>query len=153
MKVGISADHAGYRLKSLLISSLTEVSFCDFGTHTEAKVDYPDYASKLALAVSRRDLVCGIALCATGIGMAIVANKFPAVRAALCWSAATCELAKTHNDANIICLGAQHVADTDAVLWARTWLAAKFSDASRHAQRLQKITALEKVLGISTTAL
>ena len=153
MKVGITADHAGYQLKSLLISSLQDVSFCDFGAHADVSVDYPDYAAKLALAVSQRKLACGVALCATGIGMAIVANKFPAVRAAVCWNATTCEVARTHNDANILCLGAQHVDHRQAVIWVRAWLDVKFTDAGRHARRLQKIATLETVLGASTAAL
>ena len=153
MKVGIAADHAGYQLKSLLLNSLPEVSFHDFGVHSDVRTDYPDQASKLALAVSQKQLAYGIALCATGIGMAIVANKFPAVRAAVCWSTATCKLAKTHNNANIICLGAQHIDQQDAVRWVREWLNAEFDDTSRHAQRLQKIATLETVLGSSTAEL
>ena len=153
MKVGIAADHAGYQLKSLLISSLSDVSFCDFGTHADVSVDYPDYAAKLALAISQRELVYGIALCATGIGMAIVANKFPAVRAAVCWNASTCEAARIHNDANILCLGAKHIKHSQALRWVQVWLEAKFSDTGRHARRLQKITTLETVLGVSTAAL
>lgn len=153
MKIGIAADHAGYQLKSLLKGSLNDVSFCDFGTHASASVDYPDYAAKLALAISQRELVYGIALCATGIGMAIVANKFPAVRAAVCWDAATCEAARTHNNANILCLGAKHVEHSQALRWVQIWLDTKFSDTGRHARRLQKITTLETVLGASTAAL
>ena len=153
MKGGIAADHAGYQLKSLLINSLPEASFHDFGVHSDARADYPDYASKLALAVSQRQVDYGIALCSTGIGMAIVANKFPAVRAAVCWSAATCKLAKEHNNANIICLGAQHVEHQDAVRWVQEWLNTEFVDKSRHAQRLQKITTLETVLGANTAGL
>ncbi|MDE3268731.1 MAG: RpiB/LacA/LacB family sugar-phosphate isomerase [Pseudomonadota bacterium] len=153
MPIGIASDHAGLQLKALLIRSLADVSFHDFGANTDASVDYPDYASKLALAVSQGQLAGGVAICATGIGMAIVANKFPAVRAAVCWSEKTCQLAKEHNDANILCLGAQHVRHEDSVRWVQTWLAAKFSDADRHARRVQKIATLEQSLGICTTKL
>ena len=137
MKIGIAADHAGRELKQLLIATLNPAPQ-DYGVHDEGEVDYPDYARSLAQAVAEGELERGIAICGTGIGMAIVANRFANVRAANVWSEQTCLLSRTHNDANILCLGARLLDHQQVVRWTQLWLATDFSGEERHRRRIAK---------------
>ena len=137
MKIGIAADHAGRELKELLITTLNPVPR-DFGVSDEGAVDYPDYAAPLAQAVDAGELDRGIAICATGIGMAIVANRFPQVRAAVIWDEQSCLLSRAHNDANLLCLGARLLDHQQAVNWTHKWLTTPFSEAERHRRRVAK---------------
>ena len=137
MKIGIAADHAGRELKQLFITTLNPVPR-DYGVHDERVVDYPDYACSLAKAVDCGELERGIAICGTGIGMAIVANRFVNVRAAAIWSEQTCLLSRTHNDTNIICLGARLLDPKQALRWTQLWLSTSFSGEERHRRRVAK---------------
>lgn len=137
MKIGIAADHAGRELKQLLVATLRPVPR-DYGVHDERVVDYPDYARPLAKAVDCGELERGIAICGTGMGMVIVANRFINVRAVAVWSEQTCLLSRTHNDANIICLGARLLAPKQALRWTQLWLSTSFSDEERHRRRVAK---------------
>lgn len=146
-KIGIASDHAGKELKQVLheFMSLTGNEVVDYGVAvtTDASVDYPDYAAHLAQDVSTNRIDRGIAICGTGIGMAIVANKFPGVRAAVVWDEFSARMARAHNDANILCLGARAINPHRAVDLAKIWLDTQF-EKGRHQDRLLKIRELEK---------
>lgn len=144
MLVGVVADHAGKQLKDALIAS-AEDGLQDFGVSDDGAVDYPDYAKQLALQVSCGKIDHGVAICATGIGMSIVANKVAGVRAALVWNDSVCRLARTHNNANIMCIGAQTTNLAQTLDWLKIWLTTEFA-GQRHARRLEKINQLEKEL-------
>ena len=141
MKIGIAADHAGRALKELLSTSLTPTPQ-DYGVYGEDVVDYPDYALVLAKAVASGTIDRGIAICGTGIGMAIVANRFKNVRAATIWNEQTCLLSRRHNDTNILCLGARLLDHKQALSWTQLWLRTAFDAATRHQRRVAKTAAV-----------
>ncbi|HEY0545573.1 MAG TPA: ribose 5-phosphate isomerase B [Pyrinomonadaceae bacterium] len=145
MKIALASDHAGYaqkeRLKPLLEELGLEVE--DFGTVSEESVDYPDYARKVALAVARGEAEQGVLVCGSGTGMAITANKVQGVRAAVAWSEETARLARQHNDANVLALGARTTPTEEIPKIVRAWFAQKF-DGGRHAARVEKIKEIEK---------
>jgi ribose 5-phosphate isomerase B len=147
MKVALASDHAGFaekeRLKPLLGELGVEVE--DFGTVSEDSVDYPDYARRVAEAVSRGEAAQGVLVCGSGTGMAISANKVRGVRAAVAWSEETARLARQHNDANVLAIGARTTPPDDIPKIVRAWFAARF-DAGRHAARVEKIKQMEKSL-------
>ena len=144
MPVGVVADHAGKQLKDMLVAS-AEQELQDFGVNDDGAVDYPDYAQRLARQISSGNIDHGVAICNTGIGMSIVANKIAGVRAALIWNDNVCQLARTHNDANVMCIGAQTTSVTQVLKWLNIWLTTEFA-GQRHARRLEKINQLEKEL-------
>ena len=145
--IGIASDHAGKELKDALLDYVSSLSIqaTDFGTHTPSgeSVDYPDYAAALAIEVSKKNIEAGIAICGTGVGMAMVANKFPGVRAASAWDEFSCEMSRAHNNANILCLGARSLSQEKILELVRLWLATPFS-GQRHQARLDKIKKIEK---------
>ena len=136
----IAADHAGYELKEKLEAELKKLGFAvrDLGTNSADSTDYADYAHPLAKEVSEGKVKRGILLCGTGLGMSYVANRYPNVRAAVTWSPEVAELAKSHNDANVLVLPARFVTDDDAVKILRTWLETEFA-GGRHQRRVVKI--------------
>lgn len=142
-RIPIAGDHAAPELKSNLISALKEYSFDDLGPNDTTSVDYPDYAEKVAKLVSTGKADRGILICGSGIGMSIAANKFPGVRAAVVESVEAAKLAREHNDANILCIGARLVAPEKAIEIARTFLTTPFSQGERHIGRIKKIAKLE----------
>ena len=147
-KIGIAYDHAGIELKNFLLSSdvFKKLEISEYGIKVTKDVitcDYPDYVSKLALAVSSGVLDGGIAICGTGIGMSICANKFPRIRAVSVWDTFTCEMSRIHNNSNILCLGARVVSSEKALKLAETWLSTSFSNEKRHKIRLEKIEKIE----------
>ena len=144
-KIAIACDHAGVDLKDRIVRFLQESgqSVSDFGTHSRDSVDYPDYGIQVAQAVSEGKAGRGILICGTGIGMSIVANKFPGVRAALCYDPFTAKVSRLHNDANILVLGERVLEEKTALEIVRLWLTTGF-DGGRHAQRLAKIHEIEK---------
>ncbi len=144
MKIGIASDHAGYKMKEYIKERLLEEGFevLDYGTYSEESVDYPDYASKLAIDISRGRLKRGILICGTGVGMSIVANKFPNVRAGIAYSDEVAELIARHNNANIICLGGRTMKPDDGYRRVKIWLRHGF-DGGRHERRINKIRDLE----------
>ena len=145
-KIGIAADHAGKELKQLICDflKLTEYEVVDFGVESsiDRSVDYPDYAAILAEQVSNGKILKGIAICGTGIGMSIVCNKFPNVRAAVIWDDFTARMSRMHNNANIICLGARSINHHRAVALVKIWLETEYEEG-RHEERIKKIKTLE----------
>jgi ribose 5-phosphate isomerase B len=145
MLVAVGSDHAGLDLKEDVIRLLSELKHetVDYGTDKPQSADYPDFGEKVAGAVSEGKADRGILICGTGIGMSIVANKFPAVRAALCNELFCARMSRLHNDANILVFGARIVGRDLAREIVRTWMATDFENG-RHADRLKKITGIEK---------
>jgi ribose 5-phosphate isomerase B len=143
-KIIIGADHAGYTLKEVLKPWLTEqgIDVTDAGTDSERSVDYPDFAAPVAKAVSTGAFAKGILICGTGVGMSIVANRFPGVRAALCHDAETARLSRMHNDANILVLAGRQTDAGTAFAILRVWLSTPF-EGERHQKRLDKIKETE----------
>lgn len=140
MRIALGADHRGFALKENLRRWLNErgEEVADFGTSNAESVDYPDYAFKVAGAVSRHRVDRGILVCSTGIGMSIAANKVHGVRAALVDSIKLARLSREHNDANVLCLGADSVSSAAARRIVGVWLRTEFA-GGRHARRLAKI--------------
>ena len=145
MKVAIASDHAGLELKTEIHRLLKErqIEPLDLGTETTGSVDYPDYGTRVAEAVSTGQVQRGILVCGTGIGMSIVANKFSGVRAALCHDLQTATTSRQHNDANILVLGGRLLDEKTAREMVSAWLETPF-EGGRHARRVQKISEIEK---------
>lgn len=145
MKTAIGCDHAGVEMKEELISLLKDmgVELTDMGTHTPESVDYPDFGEQVAEAVSKGLVERGVLICGTGIGMSIVANKFPGVRASLCNDLFTAKMSRLHNDANILVIGGRIVGKGLAREITKVWFETPF-EAGRHIQRLKKITLVEE---------
>lgn len=142
-RIAIGADHAGFELKEQLKLFLDEIGrpYLDYGTFSEISTDYPDWGSKVALAVSHGIHRQGILICGAGIGMSIVANKFKGVRAALCTSDFYAEISRRHNNANIIVFGGRTTTELLARRMLKIWLETEF-DGGRHSCRIEKIDAL-----------
>jgi ribose 5-phosphate isomerase B len=145
--IALGSDHGGLDLKAVVKELLTErgIPFEDCGTDSGASVDYPDFGEKVAQLVSRGQVEKGVLVCGTGIGMSIVANKFPHVRAALVTDIFMARMAKEHNNANILVLGGRVLTDAQAREMVAAWLDATF-EGGRHQTRLDKITLLEELL-------
>ena len=139
-RIPIASDHAGFELKQTLAKTLGEMGFevQDLGTSSAASTDYADYAHPLAQEVSSGEVKRGVLLCGTGLGMSYVANRYPHVRAAVAWSAEIAELARKHNDANVLVLPARFLSDADGINILKTWLATPF-EGGRHERRVEKI--------------
>jgi|SRR5690606_37882880 len=144
MKIAIAADHAGFEMKQSLVEHLVSKGFevTDMGTHSVDRVDYPDYAKLVGEEVTKGDAECGILICGTGIGMSIAANKVKGIRAALVNDELTARLAKEHNHANVIALGARTHTLSENKLIVDTYLNAHRE--SRHEGRVQKIAKMEE---------
>ncbi len=147
MKIGIGCDHAGLELKNEIIRLLSGLGIecIDYGTNSPESVDYPDFGEKVSDAVSSGKIDRGILICGTGIGMSIVANKFPRVRASLCNDLFTAQMSRRHNDANILVLGGRIVGKDLAKAIVRTWMETPF-EGERHSMRLKKISMIEERL-------
>jgi ribose 5-phosphate isomerase B len=145
MKIGLACDHGGFELKEELKAFLISLGVepIDMGTFNEDSVDYPDFGIFVAEKVSRGELEKGILICGTGIGMSIVANKFPKIRAALVNDLYSSRCSREHNDANILIVGGRIVGKGLAKEIVRIWLETPFA-GGRHKRRLEKIEALEK---------
>lgn len=144
-KIALAADHAGYDEKEKLKSTLNEigVEFDDMGTYSAESVDYPDYARKVAEAVSRGDYDQGLLVCGSGTGMAIAANKVRGVRAAVAWNEEIARLARQHNNANVLSLAARFQSDDELKKIVKAWFDADF-EGGRHERRVEKIAEVEK---------
>jgi len=145
MRIAIGSDHAGFKLKQTLKSLLSEMghTYEDFGCYDTGSVDYPDIAYKVAEAVAQGDFEQGILICSTGIGMSMVANKVPGIRAALCHDTFSARRAREHNDANILCLGEWVIGEGLLREIVTTYLSSEFV-GGRHARRLDKMHAREQ---------
>jgi len=144
MKIAIGADHAGFELKNQLGDALRQTGHdvCDFGTNSAESADYPDYAARVAKAVSSGTAERGVLVCATGVGMSIAANKVSGVRAALGVTPEEVRLTRAHNDANVLTLGARFTELPLAQQLLQTFLETPF-EGGRHARRVAKIAQLE----------
>lgn len=140
----IASDHAGFALKEKLKAYLAKKGFSvkDLGTYSAERCDYPVYAASLARNISKGRFRRGILICHSGIGVSIVANRFPRVRAALCYNEKAAQLSRLHNDSNVLVLGAGFVKTAAAYRIVDAWLAAEF-ERGRHQRRLRLIRALE----------
>ena len=136
----ISSDHAGFKLKETIKNYLTnkKIKFMDLGPMNDSKVDYPDYAHKVARKVKVNKNSVGILVCGSGTGMNIAANKHKNVRAAQCFNLKSTKLSRLHNDANIITLGSRLITKKNALRFIRVFLNTKF-DGGRHLRRIKKI--------------
>jgi len=144
MKIALASDHAGYAEKELMKPLLRDLGlqFDDLGTMSEESVDYPDYARKVAEQVARGEADQGLLVCGSGTGMAITANKVPGVRAAVAWSEETARLARQHNDANVLAIGARTTPAGQIPAIVRAWFSSDF-EGGRHADRIEKIRRME----------
>ena len=136
----ISSDHAGFKLKETIKNYLTnkKIKFMDLGPMNDSKVDYPDYAHKVARKVKVNKNSVGILVCGSGTGMNIAANKHKNVRAAQCFNLKSTKLSRLHNDANIITLGSRLISKKNALKFISVFLNTKF-DGGRHLKRVKKI--------------
>ena len=150
--IAIGSDHGGFELKEAIKNLLLErkIPLEDLGTDNGNSVDYPDFGEKVARLVSSGAAEKGVLVCGTGIGMSIVANKFPGVRAALVTDAFMAKMAKQHNNANILVLGGRVIDEKEAREMVATWLDSPF-EGGRHQCRLDKIAELEKEMYKQTT--
>ncbi len=139
--VAIAADHAGFSLKQELAELLTSSGYqvLDLGTNSGLSVDYPDFAQKMAEAIRAGTANRGVLVCGSGIGIGIAANRFPGVRAATCTSATLARLARAHNDANVISLGARIIGFETARDCVLTFLSTPFDGGDRHQRRIDKL--------------
>jgi ribose 5-phosphate isomerase B len=144
MKIAIGCDHAGVAMKNEITPLLEElgIEWQDFGTKSEESCDYPEYGEKVSEAVSNGTMERGILICGTGIGMSIVANKFPRVRAALCSEDYSAKMSRLHNDANVLVLPGRIIDGNTAREIVKTWFKTDF-EGGRHQRRLDKITEIE----------
>jgi ribose 5-phosphate isomerase B len=136
----IASDHAGVDLKSQVVELIAEagLDIRDLGPADTTSVDYPDFAHAVAEAVARGEAERGILICGTGIGMSLAANRHPQVRAALCHDAFTAEMARRHNDANVLCIGARSTGPGVVEQMVRIFLETTF-EGGRHQQRVDLI--------------
>ena len=144
MKIAIASDHAGFQYKGRIFEMLKTLGHdvSDFGTDSDATVDYPHFIALAANAVAAGVCERGIVLGGSGNGEAIAANKVNGIRCALCWSVETARLSRQHNDANVISLGQRVTAPELALEIVRTWLATEF-EGGRHLARIQQIAQIE----------
>ena len=140
MKIAIGSDHAGFELKQIIVEHLSSrnVDFVDFGTNSLDSVDYPDFAKRVADEVSSKDLVMGILVCGSGQGMAMTANRYKDVRAAICHNSDVAKVTREHNDANILCLGSRFIEEAEALKCVDVFLSTDF-EGERHLKRINKI--------------
>ena len=145
MKVAVGSDHAGFGLKTAVIAQLTELGHeaIDFGTHSAESVDYPDFIKPAAEAAAKGEADRAIVIGGSGNGEAIVANKVSGIRCSLCHDVTTARLAREHNDANALSLGARIIGSEVARDVVTVWLATPFSGDERHARRIRKISEID----------
>lgn len=139
--IAIASDHGGYELKQEIIAYLNakEIAYKDYGCYSNASVDYPNYAKEVGTAITQGKCEKGILICGTGIGISIVANKIPGIRAALCSDCFSAEATRQHNDANVLALGGRVTGPGLAVKIVETFLGTDFSGEERHLKRIQMI--------------
>lgn len=145
MKIAITNDHAGVSMKNTLKKFLEDqdIEVINLGTDTEESVDYPDYAKKAALLVQDGKADFGIVICGTGIGASITTNKFRGIRAALCYNVFTAKMARNHNNANVLALGARTTSEEDALAIVSTFIK-EDAHGDRHERRVNKIKEIEE---------
>ena len=139
-KISISSDHAGFKLKEKIKQNLInkKISVLDLGPTTDSSVDYPDFAKRVARNVASKKSNIGILVCGSGTGMAMSANKFKKIRAAVCYNKASTSLSRKHNNANILALGSRLTKKSTALKLVNIFLSTKF-EGGRHLRRTKKI--------------
>ena len=139
-KISLASDHAGFTLKEIIKKKLikNKVKVLDFGPYNKDKVDYPDYAKKVARNISSKKTNMGILVCGSGTGMAMSANKLRKIRAAVCYNSVSTRLSRTHNNANILALGSRLTNKREALKLVNIFLSTKF-EGGRHLRRIKKI--------------
>ena len=139
-KISLASDHAGYILKEIIKKKLVKnkIKVFDLGPKTKDSVDYPDYAKKVARNISSRKTNMGILVCGSGTGMAMSANKFRKIRAAVCYNSVSTRLSRTHNNANILAIGSRLIKQKEAIKLVNIFLSTKF-EGGRHLRRTKKI--------------
>jgi len=145
MKIGLGSDHAGFDLKEFLKEQLKKEGYdvVDYGTKVKKSVDYPDFAEKLVRGIQDKEIVMGILICGTGIGMSIIANKFRGIRAARCCTIQDAFLARQHNNANVLTLGGRLLGNELALEITKTFLETPFLKG-RHLRRVNKINKIDR---------
>jgi len=140
MEIAIGSDHAGFALKTKIITFLESNGHQvkDFGCDSEASIDYPDYAHPVASEVELKNVDYGILICGSGNGISMTANKHQGIRCALCWTPEIASLARQHNDANILSLPARFISESEAFAMVEVFLNTEF-EGGRHALRVAKI--------------
>ena len=138
ISIAIGADHAGFDYKEMLRDFLKGYELKDFGTYNAESADYPDFAHPVASAVEQGEYTLGILVCGSANGVAITANKHQGIRAAICWNEELAELARKHNDANILCIPARFISEDLARSIVSRFIETDF-EAGRHARRVGKI--------------
>ena len=139
MNISIGNDHAGVDYKNYIIKNLEEkYNIVNHGTNDTNSVDYPDFAHPVSLDIDNRKSDFGVLICGSGNGVAMTANKYKKVRAALCWSEEIAKLAKQHNNANVVCIPARFISKEDALQIVRSFIDTKF-EGGRHERRVNKI--------------
>ncbi len=137
--IAIASDHAGYELKEYIKQNLDKkFNFKDFGTNSTESVDYPDFIHPLAHEIDKGNIEFGIIICGSGNGVSMTANKYPNVRAAICWNPELAALARKHNDANILALSARFITKENAMQIVNTFFSTDF-EGGRHLRRVEKI--------------
>jgi len=146
MAIAVAGDHAGFRLKTVLVAFLKELGqeIMDLGTNSEDPVDYPDFARAIAREILSKKVEKGILICGSGVGACVAANKFPGIRAAICHDTYSAHQGVEHDHINVLCLGARVIGPELAKEIVRAWLSASFSGAERHRRRVAKIDEIEK---------
>jgi ribose 5-phosphate isomerase B len=144
-RIAIGSDHAGFPVKETIRKYLEAAGYAvdDQGTSSEESVDYPDYGKAVGECVASKQADLGIAVCGSGIGISIAANKVPGIRAALAHDVVTARLAREHNDANVLALGGRFVAPEAALEMVRTFLTTAYL-GGRHQRRIEKISQIER---------
>ena len=144
-KIAIGSDHAGFGLKEDILGLLKvlNMDIVDCGTNSTESVDYPDFGARVSELVSSGEVERGILICGTGLGMSMVANKYPNVRAALCNDLFSAKMSRMHNDANILVMGGRVIGKDLAAEILKVWLSTTF-EGERHLKRLNKINKIEE---------
>ena len=145
MKIALGSDHAGYALKKGVLDYLEQkgIAFEDFGCGPDERVDYVDYGEKAIQSVLSGDCDRAILICGTGLGMAIVANKYKGIRATPCWDEYVAEVSRSHNDSNCLTLGGRILPLDEACHYVDIWLETEY-EGGRHQTRLDKIAIIEE---------
>lgn len=138
LKIAIGGDHAGFDFKNAIAASVDVAEIKDFGTYSTSSCDYPDFAHPVALAVESGEFDFGILVCGSANGVAITANKHQGIRAAICWNTELAVLARSHNNANIVCIPARFISLHEAQQIVNTFLSTDF-EGGRHATRVGKM--------------
>jgi ribose 5-phosphate isomerase B len=140
MNIALSSDHAGFLLKGKIIEYLKEKNFniIDFGSYSEESVDYTDFAHPMALSVEKKECEFGISICGSGNGINMTANKHQGIRAALCWNVEISQLARQHNNANVLSLPARFISEELALQIVDAFVHTEF-EGGRHQKRIDKI--------------